>query len=129
MVVGIVSSLLEDRVWGYSTTHFLPPTRIPAFFLKLSRRAASKTSRTPHPSLAEHSRYRLAPISLATFSPSNDVMGRVPCAAMSDWVVGSFRRSVLVHTKMVGTDSQKWAISGCHCSVSPSLPLRELLGQ
>ena len=87
----------------------------------LSLIAASNTSPTPIPAFAEHSIYRLAPISFAIRSPSEALIGVVPWAAIRETVCWSSRRSVLVQTKMRGTFSQKWAISGYHFTSQLSL--------
>ena len=103
----------------HNTTHFFPfPLLNPLDRFKLSLTAISNTSLTPTPALALHSRYRFAPISRATASPSEEEMGFVPWAAIRPSCWGSSRRSVLVQTRMRGTVSQKWAISGYHCGMS-----------
>jgi len=107
--------------WGvcvleiYMTMHFL-------FFPVRRRRAArvacSKTSRTPSFILAEHSRYRVAPILRATASPcthkvrnckthvgcvtSSGLTGRCWVLRSSSIVFGSYRKSFLHPTKMIG---------------------------
>lgn len=114
----------KTSVQCYRTRHFLPFIFFKPPFFMLSLIAASNTSPTPFPAFAEHSIYRLAPISFATRSPSEALIGVVPWAAIRESVCWSSRRSVLVQTKMRGTFSQKWAISGYHCTTQFSLLYR-----
>ena len=99
----------------YMTMHFLD---FPVRRRRAARVACSKTSRTPSFILAEHSRYRVAPILRATASPcthtkletakacgcvtSSELTGRCWVLRSSSIVFGSYRKSFLHPTKMIG---------------------------
>lgn len=82
--------------------------------------AASNTSSTPSPLKLEHSRYRLAPISRATPSPSWAVTNRWDFLRISSMATGSSRRSFFSPTRMMGTPSQRRVASSIHYSSNVS---------
>jgi hypothetical protein len=76
--------------------------------------AASNTSSTPSPLKLEHSRYRLALISLAATSPSCGVTNRSDFFRISSIATGSSRRSFLRPTRIMGTPAHSRVASSTH---------------
>lgn len=108
-----VFTLLEDVLPHKITQHPLPSP-----FSKVNsaaRVAASKTSSTPSPLKLEHSRYFLAPISLAAASPSCSVTKRWDFLRISSMATGSSRKSFLRPTSIIGTLGHFSVASSTHC--------------
>lgn len=100
---------------------FTPQSKVhrPCFFFftrSADRVAVSNTARTPSLVLAEHSRYAMAPILSAIARPSSFFTGSCFIFCSSLIVLGSFRRSFLFPTRMIGTFGQKCLTSGVHFS-------------
>ena len=76
--------------------------------------AASKTSSTPSPVKDEHSKYFLAPISLAALSPSLEVMKCMDFLRISSCALGSSRKSFLSPMSMMGTSGHLSCASSTH---------------
>ncbi len=128
--------------WQVSATNAPNPKlqstiQCPCFLVRVARlRRATrvaywKTSRTPSPDLAEHSRYCLAPIFCATAIPyklvsaktldrdlkshtSSGVTGRWLVFLRFSMVFGSRRRSFLQPTRIIGRPAQKCITSEIH---------------
>lgn len=98
--------------------HKITQHPLPSPFSKVNnaaRVAASKTSSTPSPLKLEHSRYFLAPISLAAASPSCSVTKRWDFLRISSIATGSSRKSFLRPTSMIGTLGHFSVASSTHC--------------
>ena len=80
--------------------------------------AFSKTVWTPSLVNDEHSTYAVALIVLAKLSPSIDVIIVVFVRLSSSWKAGSFLRSDLVPTRIIGIFGQKCFTSGTHLSTT-----------
>lgn len=76
---------------------------------------SSKTPLSPFCVSAEHSKYRVAPMSLAICTPDGYEMGCILLSRSLPIVSGSSRRSSLVPTRMMGMLGAWWLISGHHC--------------
>jgi hypothetical protein len=127
-----------DEVKGVTAPNFQSTIQGPCFLVRkvarlrrATRVAYWKTSRTPSPDLAEHSRYCLAPIFCATAIPyrpvntetlqwrveartSSGVTGRWLVFLRFSMVFGSRRRSFLQPTRIMGRPAQKCITSEIH---------------
>ena len=120
----------------HATTHFPAPFRGRFLERRAARVAYWKTSRTPSPVRAEHSRYCLAPIFCATAMPcsclgqkstiawvvpphtSSGVTGLWFVFLSSSTTLGSRRRSFLQATRIIGSPGQKCITSEIHCTTA-----------
>lgn len=138
LIIGIVDAsflvsscrgtkLLEVNPSAHRMTQHPPPVSPFSNVKRAALVAASNTSSTPSPVSDEHSRYFLAPMSLAICDPFCDDTKCCDFLRISSMANGSSRRSFLRPTRIIGTPGQRSFASSTHCEkIHQYCPLNEV---